>query len=124
MQLGILVIADADEEDAACVFGYLRRIFLALYLVYGGVSRMVEFKLHDECWLVYIAPGYHHEVSITFACSILSVDDVFVLRPYIGDGEHTGKGVLVVVGQDARVFVVGGLEQGLMRSITLKFQED
>ena len=63
MQLGILVIADADEEDAACVFGYLRRIFLALYLVYGGVSRMVEFKLHHECWLVYIAPGYHHEVG-------------------------------------------------------------
>ena len=57
MQLGILVIADADEKDAACVFGYLRRIFLALYLVDGGVSRMVEFKLHDECWLVYIAPG-------------------------------------------------------------------
>ena len=63
MQLGILVIADADEKDIASVFGYLCRIFLALYLVYGGVSSVVELQLHDECWLVYIAPGNHHEVG-------------------------------------------------------------
>ena len=57
MQLRLLVIADADEEDAACVFGYLRRIFLALYLVDGGVGSVVELQLHDECRLCHIAPG-------------------------------------------------------------------
>ena len=101
MQLRLLVIADADEENVASVFGNLRRIFLALYLVDGGVGSVVELQLHDECRLIDIAPGYHHEVGISLSCGILSVDDIFVLCPYIRYGEHAGEGVLIVVGKDA-----------------------
>lgn len=35
VQLCFLVVADAHEEDVAGVFGNLRRIFLAFYLVDG-----------------------------------------------------------------------------------------
>ena len=117
MLFPLLIIADADEEDAACVFGNLRRIFLALYLVDGGVGSVVELQLHDECRLCHIAPGNHHEVGISLSCGILSVEDVFVLCPDIRYGEHTGEGVLVVVGKNAGMLVMGlvdALRHGLL----------
>ena len=106
----LLVVVDAHEEDVARVFCYLRRIFLALDLVDGRVSSVVEFEFYHHSRFVDITPGYHHEVGISLACGILAVDDVIVLRPYIRDGEYAGEGVLVVVGKDARVLVVGDVD--------------
>lgn len=60
MLLCLLVIVDAHKEHVAGVFGYLRGIFLAFYLVDGSVGRMVELQLDDECRLADIASGYHH----------------------------------------------------------------
>ena len=42
MLLRLLVVVDAHEENVASVFGYLRRIFLALDLVDGSVGGMIE----------------------------------------------------------------------------------
>ena len=42
MLLRLLVVVDAHEEYVAGVVGYLRGIFLALYLVDGSVGGMVE----------------------------------------------------------------------------------
>ena len=38
------------------------------------------------------------------------MNNVLVLGPDIGDGEHAGKRVLVVVGQDAGVLIVGQVD--------------
>ena len=48
MLLRLLVVVDAHEENVASVFGYLRRIFLALDLVDGSVSSVVELEFHHH----------------------------------------------------------------------------
>ena len=134
MQLCLLVIVNAHEEYVASVFGYLRGIFLALYLVEGGVGRVIEFQLatptssslgiagassailslvrqfNDEGGLGDVAARNHYEVGIPLARSVLTVDDILILRPYIGYGQHTGKRVLVIIGENARVLVVGKVD--------------
>ena len=45
------------------------------------------------------------------------MDDILVLSPNLGYGQYTGTRVLVVVGEDARVLVMGkvdGLSHGLL----------
>ena len=34
------------------------------------------------------------------------MDDVFIARPNVGDGEHAGERVLIVIGENAGVFIV------------------
>ena len=118
MLLGIPVVVDAHEEDVAGVFGNLCGILLALYLVDGSVGRVVEFEFDDEGGLADVAAWNHHQVGISLAGGILAVDDVFIPCPYICHGEHTSQGVLVVVGEDACVFVVGQVD-GLSHSILI-----
>ena len=103
MQLRLLVVVYPHEQYLARVFSQLRGIFLAFYLVNGGVCGMVKLQFNDEGGLVDIAARYHHEVGIALACGILAMDDILVLRPYIGYGQNAGKRVLVVIGEDARV---------------------
>ena len=88
MLLRLLVVVDAHEEYVASVFGNLRGIFLALNLVDGGVSGMVELQLNDEGRLADVATGNHNEVGIAFAGGILAVDDVLVSCPYICHREN------------------------------------
>ena len=90
MLLRLLVVVDAHEENVASVFGYLRRIFLALDLVDGSVGGMIEFQFNDECRLADVAVGNHHKVGITLARGIFAVDDVFVARPNVGDSQDAG----------------------------------
>ena len=117
MLLGFLVVADAYEEDVACVVGNLRRIILLLDLADGGICGMVEFQLDYECRLGDVATRNHHKVGIALACGVLTMDDVFVLGPDIGNGKDAGKRVLIVVGEDAGVLIVGevdGFRHGLL----------
>ena len=60
VHLGIPVIVDANEEDVASVFSNLSWILLALNLVDGSVSSVVEFQFDDEGWLVDVAAWNHH----------------------------------------------------------------
>ena len=134
MLLGLLVVVDTYEEDVACVVGYLGWIVLLLDLVDGSFCGMVEFQLatptsfslgivgassallslvrqfNDECRLGDIATRNHHEVGIALACGVLAMDDILVLRPDIGNGKHTGKRVLIVVGEYAGVLIVGKVD--------------
>ena len=91
MLCGLLVVVDAYEEDVARVFGYLRWIVLLLYLVNGRIGGMVELQLDDESRLGHVTTGNHHQVGITLACGVLTMDDILVLGPNIGDGEYTGE---------------------------------
>ena len=110
MQLRLLVVVYPHEHYLASVFSQLCGIFLAFYLVDGSVGRVVEFQFYYKCRLRDIATRNHHEVGIALACGILAMDDILVLRPYIGYRQHTGKRVLVVIGEDARVLVVGKVD--------------
>ena len=83
MLLRLLVVVDTHEENVASVFGYLRRIFLALDLVDGSVGRMIELQFYDQCWLADIAARNHHEVGIALAGGIFPVNDILVPCPYI-----------------------------------------
>ena len=60
VEFGIPVVVDANEEDVASVFGNLSWILLALTLVDGSVSSVVEFQFDDEGWLVDVTAGNHH----------------------------------------------------------------
>ena len=104
--LGLLVVIDADEKQIACVFCNFRRIFLPFDLVDGSVGGVVELQFYDERGLLDIAARNHHKVGIALARGIFAVDDVFVARPNVGDSKHAGEGVLIVIGEDARVFIV------------------
>ena len=119
MLLRLAVVVYSHEKDVAGVFGYFCGIFLALYLVDGCVDGVVELQLYDQCRFIDVAAGNHHEVGIALASGIFAVDDILVSCPYIGYGEHASQRVLVVVGQDARVLVVGevnGLGNGCLVS--------
>ena len=107
MLLRLLVVVDAHEENVAGVFGYLRGIFLALDLVDGSVGGMIEFQFNDECRLADVAAGNHHKVGIALTRGIFAMDDVLIARPNIGDGQDTGEGVLIIIGEDAGVLVMG-----------------
>ena len=91
MLFGLLVVVDTYEKDVARVFGYLRWIVLLLYLVNGRIGGMVELQLDDECRLGHVTTGNHHQIGITLARGVLTMDDVLVLGPDIGDGEYTRK---------------------------------
>ena len=95
--LGFSVVIDANEQDVACIFSNLRWILLTLDLVDGSVGGVVELQLDDQCRLADIATWNHHEVGISLACGIFTVDDILVLCPDICHGEHAGKRILVVV---------------------------
>ena len=83
MQLRLLVVVDAHEEDVAGVVGYLFGIILALNLVDGSVGGMIELQFYDECWLADVATGNHHKVGIAFARSVFTVDNILVPCPNI-----------------------------------------
>ena len=108
--LGLLVVIDANKEQIACVFCNFLRIFLPLYLVDGGVGGVVELQFYDERGLGDIAARNHHEVSIALSRSIFAMDDVLVARPNVGDRQDTGEGVLIVIGEDARVFIMSHVD--------------
>ena len=96
MLLGLLVVVDAHEEDVASVFRYLSWVFLALYLLYGSVNCVVEFELYNNDRLIDISARNHHKVGKAFASGIFTMYDILILCPDIGNGEHAGKGVLIV----------------------------
>ena len=106
MLLGILVVVDAHEEDVARIFGQLGRIVFPLDLLDGGIGGLVELQLNDKGWLVDITTGNHHQVGIPLARSVLTMDDVLVLGPDIGDGKHTGKRVFIVVSENAGMLIM------------------
>ena len=83
MQLRLFVVVDAHEEYVADVVGYLRGIFLALYLIDGSVGGMIELQFNDECRFADVTARNHHKVGIAFASGILSVNDILVPRPNI-----------------------------------------
>ena len=106
MLLGLLVVIDADKKQIACVFSYLRRILLSFYLVNSGVGGVVELQFYDERRLLDIAARNHHKVGIALTRGIFAMDDIFVASPDVSHGQHAGEGVLIVIGEDARVFIV------------------
>ena len=106
MLFGLLVVVDTHEEDVACIFGYLGRIVFLFDLLDGRIGGLVELQLDDEGRLGHVATGNHHQVGIAFSCRVLAMDDVLILGPDIGDGEYTGKRVLIVVGKNAGMLVV------------------
>ena len=106
MLLGLLVVIDADEEQIACVFSYFRWILLPFYLVDGSVGGVVELQFYDERGLRDIAARNHHKVGIALSRSIFAMDALFLARPNVGNSKHAGEGVLIVIGEDARVFIV------------------
>ena len=110
MLFSLLVVVDTYEEDVARVFGYLRWIVLLLYLVNGRIRGMIELQLDDKGRLGHVTTRNHHQVSIALSCGVLTMDDILVLGPDIGDGEHTGKRVLIVVGKDTGVLVVSQVD--------------
>ena len=67
---------------------------------------MIELQLYHEGRLGDIATGNQNKVGIALASGILTMDDVLVFCPYICQGEHAGKRVLVVIREDAGVLVV------------------
>ena len=71
---------------------------------------MVELKIYNKGGLADIAARNHHEVGIALACGILAMDNILVLRPDLGYGQNAGKRVLVVIGEDARVLVMGEVD--------------
>ena len=104
--LSLAVVVDTHEEQVACVFSYRRRIFLPLDFVDGGVGGMVDLLFYDERGLRDIAARNHHKVGIALTRGIFAMDDVLVARPNVSHGQHAGEGVLIVIGEDARVFIV------------------
>ena len=85
MLLGLLVVVDAYEEDITRVFGYLRWIVFLFDLLDGRISGLIELQLDDESRLGHVATGNHHQVGITLACSVLTMDDILVfahISPY------------------------------------------
>ena len=118
VQLRLPVVADAHEEDVASVFGNLSGILLALNLVDGSVGSVVEFQFYDDGRLADVAARNHHQVGISLASGLLAVDDIFISCPDICHGDDTSQGVLVVVGEDACVFVVSQVD-GLSHCILI-----
>ena len=106
VQLRLFVVVDAHEEDVAGVFCNLGWILLTLNLVDGSVGRVVEFEFDDHGRLADVATRNQYQVGISLVCGILAVDDVFISCPYKCHGEHTSQGVLVVVGENARILIV------------------
>ena len=104
--LSLAVIVDTHEEQVACVFSYLRWIFLPLDLVDGSVGGVVELQFYDERGLRDIAARNHHKVGIALTRGIFAMDDVLVARPNVSHGQNAGEGVLIVIGEDARVFIM------------------
>ena len=91
MLLGLLVVVDTYKEDVARVFGQFGWIVFLLDLLDGGIGGLVELQLDDEGRLVHVATGNHYQIGITLTRSIFTMDDIFVLGPDVGDGEHTGE---------------------------------
>ena len=104
--LSLAVVVDTHEEQVACVFSYLRRIFLPLDLVDGGVGGVVELQFNDERGLRDIAARNHHKIGIALARGIFAMDDVFIARPDVSHGQDAGEGILIVIREDARVLIV------------------
>ena len=71
---------------------------------------MIELQFDDQCRLRHIATRNHHKVGIALASGIFAVDDILVPCPDIDNGQHAGKRVLIVVGKDAGVLVVGDVD--------------
>ena len=106
MLLGLLVIIDANKKQLPCIFCYFRWIFLPPEFTHCHISGLVELQFYDECGLADITARNHHKVSIALARSILEMDDVIVARPNVSHGQNAGEGVLIIIGEDARVFIV------------------
>ena len=106
MLLRLLVVVDAHEENIAGVVGYLFGIILALNLVDGSVGGMIELQFYDECWLADVATRNHHEVGITLARGVFTVNDILVPCPYICHRKNTCQGIFVIIGEDAGVLVM------------------
>ena len=103
MLLRLFVVADAHEQNVARVFGCLCRIVLTLDLVDGGIGRVVEFQLYNESRLADVVARNHDKVGLALARGILAVDYILISCPNVGNGQHAGQGVLIVVGEDAGV---------------------
>ena len=91
MLFGLLIVVDAYEEDVTCIFGQFGRIVFLLDLPDGRIGGLIEFQFDDEGRLGHVATGDHHQVGIALACGVLTMDDVLVLGPDVGDGEHTSE---------------------------------
>ena len=63
-------------------------------------------QFDDERRLADVAARNHHEVSIPLARGVFAMCDILVLSPYICYREHARQGVLVVVGENARVLIM------------------
>ena len=107
--LCLAVVVDADEQESVGVPKDLVGILPAVYLVDGCVGIPVHLQFEDDGRRVDVLAGQEHDVGKALAACQLAVHHIVVSGIVVGYGEHAGQGVLVVVGEDAGVLVVSGI---------------
>ena len=94
---GLFVVVDADEEEVAGIVGELGWIVLALDLVDGSVGILVVFQLDDQGRGRNVLAGDEHHVGKALAGGQLAKDDVIVFCVIVGNADHAGQRVLIIV---------------------------
>ena len=91
VQFFFLVVVDSYQKDVTCVLFYLAHIFLALYLIDGGIYILFVFEFENDGWFVNILAWNKNEVCKALACSELTMNDVVILGIDVCYSQDTGK---------------------------------
>ena len=69
VQFFSLVVVDSYQKNVACVLFYLAHIFLAFYLIDGGIYFLLVFEFENDSRFFNIPAWNKNEVCKALACS-------------------------------------------------------
>ena len=104
--LAIAVIVDAHQQQIVSILRHLIGILLTFDLRDGRIGIPVIFQFDDDGGRDDVLSGDEHQVGKALTRSVFAMDDIVVAGVVIGNAQHTGQRVLVVIAQDARRVLV------------------
>lgn len=119
MRFARAVVSNPHQQQVVGILRDLGGIVLALDLVDGRIDGLVVFQLDNDGGRIDVFAWDEHQVGEALSGSILAVDDVVVGSIVIGDAQHARQRVLVVMGKDAGMLVVGGIHAAGHRLVNI-----
>ena len=112
MGFGLGVVVDADKEDVGGVFADFGDVVAGADLRYGRLGGSVFLQLYNESRFADVFTGNQNNVGKTFAGRVFTVNYIVVSGIVVCEAYDAGEGILVVVGEYARILVVSSLDCG------------
>lgn len=86
-----LVVVDPYQNNVTGILRYLAYVFLALYLINGGLYILLVFEFENDSGFVNISAWNKNEVYKALACSEFTMHYVVILSIDVCNGQDTGK---------------------------------